>query len=370
MNGFKLMATLWPDFPHYSLFAHDSRLNGIRLNSATITCEEFEADLKNFQPMLNSTMPLYFDVKGRQLRITEVLPNQEYLDIRINHPIKVKTPIKVFFKGGTDYALLLRIEEDGRRLIFQDGPDFVVMPGESIHIHDPNLVSWGPQFIESELRKISIAREAGFTRFFQSYVQSGRDVDEFRELVGPDSLIMLKIEDKKGLEYVAKEFKKQDNLVLVVARGDLFVELNRPSKIISAQKLIIEKDQDACIGSRLMLSVQQPTIPQIRRAFNYIVKHHPDQDKVDEIMQYLMSPRSVSCADLCELTWLADLGYRNFMLCDELCLHKELLESAIVAFDELINSYVRPKNNLVPRNRAPFHRSDFLDNFPQSLLRK
>lgn len=350
MKKMQMMATLWPSFEHYALFANDKRLSGIRLNSAAITCEEFEDDLVKFQPIENSSLPLSFDIKGRQLRVTEVFPNPVYLDIRINHPIETKTPSLVFFKGATDQATLLRIEENGRRLIFKDGPDFLVKDGESIHIFDPRLISWGPQFIESEQRKIAIALKAGFVDFHQSYVQCKRDVDEFRELVGRDAIIRLKIENRKGLEYVATEFKKQDNLILVAARGDLFVELgSKSSEITQALKLIIEKDPEACAASRLLLSVQQPMIPSIKRALMYVTKHHPDKEKLDEIMAYLMAPQTVSCADICELTWLADIGYRNFMLCDELCLHENLLNAAIDAFDEFRKVYVSPSKNI----RAP-----------------
>lgn len=347
MKKMQMMATLWPNFEHYGLFANDKRLSGIRLNSAAITCEGFEADLAKFRPIENSSLPLSFDIKGRQLRVTEVFPNQNHLDMRINHPIMTETPTAVFFKGGTDQATLLRIEENGHRLIFKDGPDFLVNAGESIHIFDPNLLSWGPQFIESENRKIAIALEAGFTDFHQSYVQWKRDVDEFREKVGSNAIIRLKIENRKGLEYVAREFKKEDNLVLVAARGDLFVELGgNPSEIVQALRLIIEKDPEACAASRLLLSVQQPLMPQIQRALSYVVKHHPDKEKLDEIMAYMIAPQPVSCADICELTWLADIGYRNFMLCDELCLYENSLEASIGAFDEFRKAYVSPPKSI------------------------
>ncbi len=139
------------------------------------------------------------------------------------------------------------------------------------------------------------------------------DVDEFRKLVGDDAIVNLKIEDKKGLDYVKNTFVKTPNTVLVLARGDMYVELDRPHEILTATKTLLEKDPEAICGSRLLLSTIHDPVP--------------------------------SCADWNELAWLADIGYKNMMLCDELCLKEELLSRAVNAFQAFRNSYTitRPK---------------------------
>jgi pyruvate kinase len=166
----------------------------------------------------------------------------------------------------------------------------------------------GPTFVPYELQKIEQAVQAGFKQYFLSYVESNRDIDQFLELVGRDSSIMLKIESKKGLEFVAREFRKRPNINLVAARGDLYVEIDRPHDIMSALKLIIKHDPEACVGSRLLLSVVNEPVP--------------------------------SCADFLEMAWLCDIGYRSFMLCDELCLVEERLATAINAFQAFRESYI------------------------------
>lgn len=354
MNDMKLMATLWPNFQHFPRFANDQRLGVVRLNSASITPEQFETHISQYSPLEQSTVPLSFDIKGRQLRVAEVFPNPEHLDIRINHPVSVNLPTTVFFKAGTDGVTLRRIEEDGRRLIFESGPEFRIMASESLHIPDPSLVAWGDQFVEGELKKIEMACQAGFKDFFLSYVQCQRDVDEFRELVGPDAMIRLKIENRKGLEYVAREFRKRHNYQLVAARGDMLVELGWPSDIESALRLIISRDPQACVASRILLSIQTPLLSEIRRAFSYIVEHRPDKQKLEEILAYLKAPRPVSCADILELTWLADIGFRNFMLCDEICLNENLLAAAVDAFHDFARKYEEQKKITRPaRRRLP-----------------
>lgn len=305
----ELLVTLWPSFPHFTDFADDERLAGIRLNSAMTSSVELESEIALIDK-LQPTIPLYFDVKGRQLRITQCNENPVNLDLMLNHPIRVRTPTPVLFKAGAASLLLERTAEDGRRLIFRGGAKCKVLPGESLCIRDPSLSVGGAQFIPAELAKIEQVKKAGFRRYFLSYTQCQRDVDEFLELVGRDSEVWLKIEDPKGLRYVATEFKKRDNLTLVAARGDLYVELLRPHEILGAMRLIVEKDPDACVGSRMLLSVANEPVP--------------------------------SCADFHEMAWLKDIGYRRFMLCDELCLKGELLSTAVNVFDVFRGYYRTP----------------------------
>ena len=315
-NSLNLSVTLWPSFPHFERFARDNRIASIRLNSAMMSNPELEVELAQIKAMDVRT-PLYFDVKGRQLRITEVIPNKEYLDIRLNHPIKVKTPTPVLFKAGADIALLEEVLENGYRLKFNGGPKFNVKDGESIHIRHESLQVGGNQFTLLELEKIEKVKKAGFKNYFLSYVQNQADVDEFISIVGNDCKVNLKIEDKKGMDYVRTSFIKRANLTLVAARGDLYVELDRPHEILGAVKTIIEKDPDAIVGSRLLLSTITNSVP--------------------------------SCADWSELAWLYDVGYRNMMLCDELCLKEPLLSRAVNAFDAFKRSYERKPSIVVKK---------------------
>jgi pyruvate kinase len=311
MNTLNLSVTLWPSFPHFDRFVNDDRIESIRLNSAMMDMVELDQELDKINKM-KIDKPLYYDIKGRQLRITDVYLNDEYLDIRINHPIQVDTPTPILFKAGADVALLQEVCEDGTRLKFFGGPKYSVKIGESLHIRDASLVVGGNQFTPIELQKIEKVKAAGFKHWFLSYVQCDKDVQEFVNLVGQDAIIKLKIEDKQGLKYVENEFIKSPNISLVAARGDMFVELNRPHEILNAVKLIIDCDPDAIVGSRILLSVINDAVP--------------------------------SCADLSELAWLADIGYKNMMLCDELCLKEDLLARAVNVFQSFKDSYnVKPR---------------------------
>lgn len=338
-RNLNLFVTLWPSFSHFHRFASDSRIAGIRLNSAMVSNPELVSEFKllSKRPV---DAPLYLDVKGRQLRVAEVLPNTDHLDIRLNHPISVVTPIVVLFKAASDRALLVRLEEEGRRLIFDGGPEYMVEVGESLHIRHGSLSVKGPQFTDTELAKIAAARNAGFARYFLSYVESARDVDEFRELVGKDAQVMLKIENRNGMRYVAQYFRKRPELTLVAARGDLYVELDRPHEILAALRKIIKKDPEAMVGSRLLLSVFHE---QVIEVFRSVVKRRPKEIDYDRLLARMKEPGVPNCADWHELAWLYDIGYRNMLLCDEICLEEKLLGAAINAFQSFRQTYAKER---------------------------
>jgi len=340
MNDPQLLVTLWPSFPHFDQFKADGRLAGIRLNSAMMNTE-LDEELALVAGLHRGKMPLYFDVKGRQMRIVEVHANEQHLDITLNHAISVETPTEVLFKAGADFAVLDHLEEDGKRLIFQGGPQYNVYPGESLHIRHPGLQIHGPIFTQAELDKIEKAKQAGFTRWFLSYVESQEDIDQFLELVGRKAEVWLKIESPRGLRYVNNHFKKKKtpNLTLVAARGDLYVELLRPHKILKAVKAIIEADPKACVGSRLLLSLcSSGTV--VTKLLGRLQRFGLATTAVEakQLAQDLFDPVP-SCADWHELAWLYDVGYRKFMLCDELCLDGNLLGTAVNAFDAFKDSY-------------------------------
>lgn len=304
MEKVEWFVTLWPTFPHFPRFATDYRLSGIRLNSAMMHSYELDQELAEAK-RIRHPVPLYFDIKGRQLRVTEVMAYPTHLELRLNHPIRVQTPVMVLFKGGEDHALLQQVVE-GNQLIFEGGPHYQVAAGESLHIRHPSLTVSGDLFSHEEVTKIGKAKQAGFAKWCLSYVEAQADIEEFRNLVG-DDLIVAKIENKRGLAYVAREFQPADNLCLMAACGDLYVEVERPHQMMAALQLIVQRDPQAFVGSRMLLSLIQKPVP--------------------------------SLADLLQLSWLYDTGYRRMMLCDELCLREELLACAINVLESFRGSY-------------------------------
>ena len=298
----ELHLTLWPSFGHFARFAADERVAGVRLNSAMVTGDSLDRELELAR---GTRAPVWFDAKGRQLRVLEVLDNPDYLDIRLNHPIKVETPTEVLLKAGADAGLLGSVSEGGHRLTFAANPRYRVRAGESLHIRHPSFEVLGPTFVPAEVDRVERARRSGITRWYLSYVESQRDVDEFREMIGRDAELMLKIESKRGLEYAVGKFHGAPRTNLVAACGDLFVEVSRPHHILPALRAVVDADPLAMVGSRMLLSLVHDEVP--------------------------------SLADLTQIAWLRSLGYGRFLLCDELCLREDALERATAVFRSVVS---------------------------------
>ena len=318
----RLRATLFPSNPHFARFASDARFSGLRLNHPLASLEEVDDCLTRVASQ-GQTVPLWYDVKGRQLRVMESIRRSDHLEILLNHAIDVETPTFVHFKAGRDRGVLARVTDNGRRLIVTlersstgdvVGPKYIVHPGESLHIREPSLTIREPLFTALEIHKIERLRQGGFKRWFLSYVENQNDIDRFVELVGRDAEIMLKIESKKGLEFVRSgRFRKRPGHRLVAARGDLHVEVDHPRLLPRALEAIIDEDNEAIAGSRILLS----TIPD---------------------RQNIPDP-TVSAADYSELAWLYTIGYREMLLCDDICVKPELLERATSEFHSFYDSY-------------------------------
>jgi pyruvate kinase len=306
-----LLVTLSPSMPHFRQFATDNRLAGVRINSAMMYANELDGELEAAKAVKNP-VPLYFDIKGRQLRVKEVIPKETHLELRLNHRISVRTPTPVLFKSGEDGAVLEEIRGDDvseQILVFCNGPKYMVRAGESVCIRNKTFRVMGDQFPDYEKERIQKVVKSGvFNRWVLSYVESQRDIDQFREYVGRDAEVIAKIENARGLTWVENYYKRQDNLSLMAARGDLYIEVDKPHEILGAMKLVIKKDPNAIVGSRLLLSC---------------------------------GPRSVpDAADFSELAWLYDIGYRRMMLCDDLCLKEETLGRAVKVFGSFKEYYV------------------------------
>lgn len=314
MSKIEIMATLWPDMPHYKYFMRHPLISGVRLNTAmadeTLLAKEMEQAVAE-----SCGTPLYFDVKGRQLRITKVYNVDGNLELDINHPIEVETPTTVLFKAGADRALLKEVK-NGDHLVFEGGPQYALRPGESLNIRSPSLKVLGDLFTSQQLRFLDIAMESGIRRYMLSYATSGEEIEELRKIVGPREVIA-KIESPAGLKW-AETYKLPDNVHYLTARGDLFVEVERPHHILSATRKLIEKDSKAIVGSRILLSLSPHKDPNTGKV-------------VEETVP--------SCSDINEIAWLLECGYKRFMFCDGLCLNKNALDRAINVLDAIAKDY-------------------------------
>lgn len=234
--------------------------------------------------------PLWVDLKGRQLRVVgAAIP--PYTEVRLSHRIRVTTPVDAFFNDGNECVRVAAV--DGDRLILADGPRRLIGPGESVNIVHPSLEIEG-SLTETDRAYLAAMGELGLRRVMLSYVEYPADEDEVRGLL-PEAEIMLKIETRRGLDYARKHGARHGRLI--AARGDLYVEVLQPHRIVGAVRDIIAADPEAVAASRILESLAYQPVP--------------------------------TSADIGDVAFLLSLGYRTFMLGDAVCLRRDSLLEAL-----------------------------------------
>lgn len=270
---------------------------GLRLNTVMPLRGGPTEALKRLQAF---DLPLWVDLKGRQLRVVgAAIP--PYTEVRLSHRIRVDTPVDAFFSNGTECVRVVAVEGD--RLILEDGPRRLIGPGESVNIVHPSLEIEGT-LTETDRAYLAAMVEMGLRCVMISYVESPSDVDEVRRLL-PGAEIMLKIETQRGLDYARTHGASRGRLV--AGRGDLYVEVVRPHRIIGALRDIITADPEAVAASRVFDSLAHQPVP-------------------------------VS-ADIGDVAFLLSLGYRTFMLGDVVCLRRDTVLEVLNLLEAIVGEF-------------------------------
>ena len=126
---------------------------------------------------------------------------------------------------------------------------------------------------------LSVCKELGIKNIMASYVEDISDIVEIK-MLNDNTDIVCKIESEKGI----KNINELDGFNLMAARDDLYLELGNPYYMTYALNRIISEDKNAICASRIFTSLE----------------HHP----------------TISYSDFEDLEKMYEMGYRNFMLCD------------------------------------------------------
>lgn len=244
--------------------------------------------------------PLWVDLKGRQLRVVgAAVP--PYTVVRLSHRIRVDLPVDAFFSDGVECVRV--VDVDGDCLILEDGPRRLVGPGESVNIVHPSLRVEGT-LTETDRAYLAAMAEARLEQVMLSYVEAPSDVEEVRELL-PGAEVMLKIETLRGLAFARRHRATQGRLM--AARGDLYVEVLRPHRIVGALRTIVEADPDAVVASRIFDSLAYDPVP--------------------------------ASADIGDVAHLLSMGYRTFLLGDAVCLKRDTVLEALNLLDAVAREF-------------------------------
>lgn len=266
-------------------------VGAVRYNTGVSSAYEPEETVRQIQVVANkASKPVYIDLKGKQLRVTE-WANLPEGPIVLNHRIKVELPAKVYFRG--DDCCELRATAHDRELYVDPLPKSPVGRGQAVNIIAKSLTIEGG-LLELDHEYIKAAVVAGITRFMLSFVESWADVQELEEAIEHHNRrskllreyeIVLKIESQKGIDFVASLNKKhfrRSPYRLMAARDDLMIQIG-VHRMPAALAAISRKDPNAICASRLLLGLETG---------------------------------GVSLADLSDLEYMRLLGYQHFMLSD------------------------------------------------------
>ncbi len=295
-DDLKLIATLPPYVSHKRLIAEHSDVSALRFNTIMPIAEDKVAVLRDLKAVCGHK-PLWIDLKGRQLRITQFayLP---YAFVELSRKIRREPPFDIYFKDCK--ARVTRVV-GGDKLILDDRPERVVGRGEPVNINDAGVEGY---LTNDDVEWIEAAKKLGLHDYMLSFCESHADIAQVRE-IDPEARIVAKIESLRGVEF-ARSGEYRVKCVwptLMAARDDLFINYGcagRPFEIIQGLKEIVQKDPAAICASRILTSFE--------------------------------SGKKISMGDISDLALMCSLGYRNFMLSDGVCFKLDAFEHAIEAW--------------------------------------
>lgn len=289
----RALVTVPPYADYLEEVAGHPLVEGLRLNTVMPLKESPREVLARLSTL---GKPLWVDLKGRQLRVVgAAIP--PYTEVRLSHRIRVDTPVDAYFSDGRERVRVSAV--DGDRLILADGPRRLVGPGESVNVVDRSLLIEGT-LTATDHAYLSAMKELGLTRVMLSYVEQASDVEEVRRLL-PEAELVLKIETERGLGFSRRHGSSLGRLA--AARGDLYVEVLRPHRIVGALRDILAADPRAIVASRLFESLAEHPVP--------------------------------ASADVGDAAFLLALGYRTFLLGDAVCLRRDSTVAALHLLEAL-----------------------------------
>lgn len=292
-NHLSVIVTQGPYSTFFEEVAAIDVVEGIRLNTIMPVKD---GDLQRRLRLLQQKMygkPLWIDLKARQLRVKE-FANTPYTAVTISHRIKVDLPADVCFDNGNLGARIVEI--DGYKLILEDYAGRLIGPGESVNILEDSLVHLDPDILtERDQEYIDVCKEVGISDYMLSYVEFPQDIETLRQ-AHPGCRIVAKIESPSGMANLETIAASADGVM--AARGDLFTEVPYPHDIVPALKQILAVGgPESIVASRLLLSLLRQSVP--------------------------------SSPDIMDVAYLWDMGYRRFMIGDDICFKREILMRAM-----------------------------------------
>lgn len=274
-------------------------ISEVRFNTGVQTpysVEETLSILKNLSIKYNKK--LWIDLKGRQLRVAK-WADPLYSCIELNHKVEVKYPAQICFRNG-DRVNITHIKE-GNKVFVDPLPRQALGAGQSVNIL-ASEVNIDGYLTPKDIEYLEGCKKTGIMDVMLSFVEKTEDVLQVYNNL-PGANIVLKIESLKGIDYILGFKFGMKGLSLMAARDDLYIETGQNYKMLKFLKHIISKDKNAICASKIFTSLEKRG--------------------------------NVDFADFADLELMYELGYRRFMLCDNVCNYS--FDKAVNAWKEFVN---------------------------------
>lgn len=273
----------------------NSHISEVRFNTGGQTPYSIEETLDILRNLsIKYNKKLWIDIKGRQLRVTK-WADPLYSCIEISHRVQVSYPALVYFRNG-DRVNITHIK-DGNKLFVDPLPRQALGAGQSVNILAKSIEIDG-YLTEKDEQYLRACRKMDLNCIMASFVETFDDLAQILQIL-PNSEIVSKIESLKGMAFIT-----QHNVTnLMAARDDLYLQSGQNYSMLNHLKTIISRDSGAICASKIFLSLEKR--------------------------------ETVDLADFADLELMYSMGYRKFMLCDNVCNYS--FAKAIQAWEEFIN---------------------------------
>lgn len=271
-------------------------ISEVRFNTGVQTAYSIDETLDILKKLsIKYNKKLWIDIKGRQLRVTK-WADPLYSCIEISHRVQVLYPAQVYFRNG-DRVNITHIK-NGNKLFVDPLPRQALGAGQSVNILAKDIEIDG-YLTEKDKQYLTACKKMGLNNIMASFVETFDDLAQILQIL-PNSNIVSKIESLKGIDFIT-QYKVPN---LMAARDDLYLQTGENHSMLNHLKTIISRDSKAICASKIFLSLEKR--------------------------------ETVDFADFADLELMYNIGYRKFMLCDNVCNYK--FEKAIQAWEEFINA--------------------------------
>ncbi len=293
----KIIATVGPATNSYEKIHAliESGANGLRLNCSHGTNEERDqqiAWIRQASSELEKPVAIFQDLQGPKIRLGEITNNylevktgEEYhlryeaehegdiLPVQYDLSTKVKPGERVYIFDGRVKTIAIGVSERTVTVRVEHGG--VVMSRKGINLPDTDFS--GDILTEKDYRDIDWGATHDIDYVGLSFVHSAHDIEVLRGYMaeqGSDALIIAKIETKSAIEDNELERIVEASDAVMVARGDLAVEVG--AEIVPVvQRRIIELCHNhatlSIVATQMMMSMV--TNPEPTRAEVNDVSH-------------------------------------------------------------------------------------------------